>query len=174
MNNYYYLEIMEDEMDKVTEWACRVLLWIIVALVFAFACWGCTKTALKRIIVDPNGLISYTAFTNYEFLMKSSMQDAEVMIEDSQGYRHYAIGSREQWPDPNSIEAVGGAGGKLIKEIAPVVGWTVPAEPETYVAFWPPDEKGNTTLTKEEWENIVLNHKDGIVSDGAVVVGGGL
>ena len=84
---------------------CMKLGFILIMLGIALLLASCTKTALKRIVIDPNGLISYTAFTNYECMMKSSMQDAEVVIEDKQGYRHYAIGSREQWPDPNSIEA---------------------------------------------------------------------
>jgi len=83
-----------------------ILIALLVLMVFLFMGNGCTKTALKRIVVNPNGLVSYTAFTDYEFLMKSSMQDAEVVIEDEQGYRHYAIGSRDQWPDPNSIKVV--------------------------------------------------------------------
>ena len=83
-----------------------IILLLIIACAICLYLEGCAKSAGKRIVIDPNsGLISYVAVTNYEFFMHSSIQDMEVVIEDKQGYRHYAIGSREQWPDPNSIEA---------------------------------------------------------------------
>ena len=116
-----YKEVEQDqEQNKMDKFEITIIIIMLLILfgVVIFFLEGCTKTALKRIVVDPNGLVSYTAFTNYECMMKSSMQEAEVMIEDGQGYRHYAIGSREQWPDPNTVEAVGGAAGKLIKEVA--------------------------------------------------------
>ena len=90
------------EIKNLKHWLIAV--YVVLVLVFWVLVFsGCTKTALKRIVIDPNGLISYTAFTNYECMMKSAMEDAEVVIDGD--YRHYAIGSREQWPDPNSIEA---------------------------------------------------------------------
>jgi len=77
-----------------------VVVWAVILSLIS----GCTKTAVKRIEVKPDGTRLYTAFTHYECLMKSEMDNAEVVIDGP--YRHYAIGKRTQSPDSNSIEAL--------------------------------------------------------------------
>ena len=74
---------------------------------------GCTKTAMKRTVTRelvqcchlPNPIITeYTAFTHYEFLMRSKMEGAEMVVDGD--YRHLSIESREQRPDPNTIKEI--------------------------------------------------------------------
>ena len=36
--------------------------------------------------------------------MRSKMSEAEVVVDGD--YRHYAIGTREQHPDPNTVKAI--------------------------------------------------------------------
>ena len=90
----------------------QIIVAIILMAVMAFCLLtqGCTKTAIKRITPD-----SYLAFTHYEFVMKSDMQELEAVVDGD--YRHYVIGRRTQAPDPNTLKAVG----DVIKDVAPLL-----------------------------------------------------
>lgn len=80
------------------------LKWIILGILIIFLCWqpGCTSTGMKR-ITSPDGT-EYTSFVHREFLMRSKMKEAEVVVDGD--YRHYAIGTRIQAPDPNGVRAI--------------------------------------------------------------------
>ncbi len=116
-------------LGDVAEWlpACswRIQIWItwILCVITLIALWvgvgGCTKTAMKRMVIRGNLIqrchladpiitdpitIEYIAFTHWEFMMRSKMEEAEVVVDGD--YRHYSVGSREQYPDPNTVEAL--------------------------------------------------------------------
>ena len=93
----------------------NIIKWLIIGILIIIACWqpGCTKTAMKRTVRTelvqcchlPNPVVTeYTAFTHYEFLMRSKMEGAEMVVDGD--YRHLSIESREQRPDPNTIRAI--------------------------------------------------------------------
>jgi len=103
-----------------------ILFMLLLSAVGALS--GCTSTAMKRIATRelvqcchlPSPIVTeYTSFVHREFLMRSKMSEAEAVVDGD--YRHYSIGTREQMPDPNSIDATFKGGGRSIKEVAPLL-----------------------------------------------------
>ena len=110
IGSWYVCEVVNKKNKRLAPMLC-VLLLTLVAL--AVACCSCTKTAMKRIVRTeliqcchlPSPVVTeYTAFTHYEFLMRSKMEGAEMVVDGD--YRHLAIESREQMPDPKTIKAI--------------------------------------------------------------------
>lgn len=102
---------------KMYSWQIQIWITWILCVITLIALWfgvgGCTKTAMKRIVTReliqrchlPNPVITeYTVFTHFEFLMRSKMEGAEMVVDGD--YRHLAIESREQMPDPNTVKAI--------------------------------------------------------------------
>ena len=107
----------DPEWKKAYSWQAQIYATCIMCVITLIALWfgvgGCTKTAMKRIVRTefvqcchlPSPVVTeYTAFTHYEFLMRSKMEGAEMVVDGD--YRHLAIESREQRPDPNTVRAI--------------------------------------------------------------------
>lgn len=102
----------ERDILKDIRWYIKVIACML-GMVIGIMLAGCTTTLTKRITTETisqcchlptKTTTEYTSFAHREFLMRSTMEDAEVVIDGA--YRHYSISSREQAPDPNSVRAV--------------------------------------------------------------------
>ncbi len=87
----------------------------IALLIFMCHVYGCTLTGMKRTHSElvqpcqgcqsPQEVISEcTTFFHLECLMRSRMDNAEVLIDGD--YRHYYMESRVQSPDPNTTQII--------------------------------------------------------------------